>query len=183
MAIKGNLYVNGHVYEVLQCNYTFKQTLDASSSLPKSRPQGGQLEITIPSTDDDNIFLYNWMFRKLEMHSGIIKLCVYSRDNRPNFKTIIFLNAYCTELTDSFNSQDSKLMSTKITLSARAINIGNGALFYNEWGDLGDDLTDYKNMKEQMPEKIKELKKKYDAFKQENLPDPSISTLLSFNPF
>lgn len=48
------------------------------------------------------------------------------------------MNAYCVRLKDVFNDHDSKLMYTKVTISAEAIRIGSldSAMIINEWGGV-----------------------------------------------
>ena len=89
----------------------------------------------MPSTSDDDLFFYKWMFNKTEVKSGIFRFVVYSKSNKRSFKTVEFLNAYCISLKDYFNDNDSKLMYTTVTISAEIIRIGmlDSAMFTNEW--------------------------------------------------
>ena len=134
MALHGSLKIGGRTYGVVECRYKFAQTID-STGKPTARPQGGEITIVIPSTNDDDMFFYNWMFHKSEVKAGILRFCLYSTDNKRSYKTISFANAYCIGLEDYFNDHDSKLMYTTITLSAQIIRVGgvNSSTFINAW--------------------------------------------------
>lgn len=135
MAIQAKLSVDGgSIYNVVECEYNFHQSIDDTGK-PVSRPQGGTITFTIPSTSDDDLFFYRWMLNKTEVQSGTITFTVFSNDNKPYFKTVQFKNAYCIELKDFFNRSDSNLMYTIVTISAQIINIGriDQAVFNNEW--------------------------------------------------
>lgn len=134
MALQGKLEVGGQKYGVVECEYDFRQSVDDTGK-PVSRPQGGQITFVMPSTSDDDLFFYKWMFNKTEVKSGLFQFVVYSSNNRRSFKTVSFVNAYCISLKDYFNDNDSKLMYTTVTLSAEIIRIGSAdsAIFTNEW--------------------------------------------------
>lgn len=134
MALQGQVTIGGRTYGVVECAYDFSQSLDDTGK-PTSRPKGGTITFVIPSTSDDDLFFYNWMFNKTQVYNGIFKFCVYTTRNKQSYKTVFFTNAYCVSLKDYFNDNDSKLMYTTITISAEIIRIGtlNSATFTNEW--------------------------------------------------
>lgn len=134
MALHGSLKIGGRTYGVVECEYTFDQKIDETGK-PTSRPKGGEITIVIPSTNDDDMFFYNWMFHKSELKAGILRFCLYSNDNKRSYKTISFANAYCIYLRDYFNDHDEKLMYTTIKISAQIIRVGgaNSATFTNAW--------------------------------------------------
>lgn len=134
MALHGSLKIGGRTYGVVECDYKFTQSIDDTGK-PTSRPRGGEIRIVIPSTNDDDMFFYNWMFHKSEAKAGILRFCLYSNDNKRSYKTVSFANAYCVELEDRFNDHDSKLMYTTIKISAQIIRIGaaNSSTFANAW--------------------------------------------------
>lgn len=134
MALQGKLKIGGRTYGVVECSYEFSQSIDETGK-PTSRPRGGTITFVIPSTSDDDLFFYNWMFNKTQVHNGTFKFCVYTTRNQQSYKTVYFSNAYCVNLRDYFNDSDSRLMYTTITISAELIRIGNlgGATLNNEW--------------------------------------------------
>lgn len=152
MALHGSLKIGGRTYGVVECDYSFSQSVDETGK-PTARPKGGQIHITIPTTFDDDMFFYNWMFHKSEVKAGILRFCLYSNENKRSYKTVSFANAYCVGLTDTFNDHDAKLMYTKITIHAQVIRIGaaNSSTFVNQWtndpvemiaGNLGEYVKD-----------------------------------------
>lgn len=123
MALQGSLTIGEKTYGVVECAYEFHQSIDETGK-PVTRPQGGTITFVMPSTSDEDLFFYKWMFNKTEVQSGSFKFIVYSNDNKQSFKTVEFKNAYCVELKDYFNDNDSKLMYTTITISAQEIRFG-----------------------------------------------------------
>lgn len=134
MALQGSLKIGGKQYGVVECSYEFNQSVDDTGK-PVSRPKGGTITFVTPSTSDEDVFFYKWMFNKTEVKAGIFRFCVYSQDNKRSFKSVEFANAYCIGLRDYFNDNDSKLMYTTVTISAEIIRIGtiDSATFNNEW--------------------------------------------------
>lgn len=123
MALQGNLTIGEKTYGVVECTYEFHQSIDETGK-PVSRPQGGSITFVMPSTSDEDLFFYKWMFNKTEVQSGFFKFVVYSNNNKQSFKTLEFKNAYCIELKDYFNDNDSKLMYTTVTISAQELRFG-----------------------------------------------------------
>ena len=134
MALQGELKIGGQSYGVVECAYEFNQSVDDTGK-PVTRPKGGQITFVMPSTSDDDLFFYKWMFNKTEVKSGSFRFVVYSKGNIRNYKTVEFVNAYCISLKDYFNDNDSKLMYTTVTISAEIIRVGklDSAIFTNEW--------------------------------------------------
>lgn len=141
MALHGSLKIGGRTYGVVECEYEFRQAVDETGK-PTARPSGGQIRIVIPSTNDDDMFFYNWMFHKSEAKAGILRFCLYSNENKRSYKTVSFANAYCIQLRDYFNDHDSKLMYTTITISAQIIRIGgtNSSTFANAWNNKPTEM-------------------------------------------
>ena len=98
--------------------------------------------MVIPSTNDDDMFFYNWMFHKSEVKAGIIRFRLYSNENKISYKTISFAKAYCIQLRDYFNDHDEKLMYTTIKISAQVIRVGaaNSSTFVNAWTNTPADM-------------------------------------------
>lgn len=135
MALQGKLHIlGGKEYGVVECAYEFHQSVDDTGK-PISRTQGGTITFVTPATSDEDVFFYKWMFNKTQVQSGYFKFIVYANDNKQSYKTLEFTNAYCIDLKDYFNDNDSKLMYTTVTISAQIISIGtlDTAIFTNEW--------------------------------------------------
>ena len=130
----GKIEVGGKKYGIVECKYRFYQACD-STGKPSTRPRGGAITFVMPALSDDNVFFYKWMFSKTQVYSGVLKFVVYSQKNKRSYKTVNFKNAYCTELEDYFNDHDSRLMHTRVTISAEIITVGSNdtAEFSNDW--------------------------------------------------
>ena len=141
MALHGSLKIGGRTYGVVECEYQFTQAGDETGK-PTSRPSGGTITMVIPSTNDDDMCFYNWMFHKSEVKAGIIRFRLYSNENKISYKTISFANAYCIQLRDYFNDHDEKLMYTTIKISAQVIRVGaaNSSTFVNAWTNTPADM-------------------------------------------
>lgn len=125
MAIQAKLTIKGDSkeYNILECVYDFRQSIDDTGK-PTSRPEGGIITFVTPSTSDDDLFFYKWMFNKIETQSGVFRFTVYSDNNEAIYKTLEFVDAYCIEVKDYFNNTDSKLMYSTITISAKKLRFG-----------------------------------------------------------
>ena len=135
MAHQGSLTIKGgNTYNVVECAYEFHQAIDETGK-PVSRTQGGTITIVIPASSDEDTFFYKWMFNKTKVYDGTLKFAVYANGDKPSEKTVDFFNAYCIDLKDYFNNNDSKLMYSTITISAEKIRIGedDNVIFTNEW--------------------------------------------------
>ncbi len=135
MALQGELTIGGRKYGIVECAYEFSQSVDDTGK-PTSRTQGGQITFVMPATSDDDLFFYKWMFNKTEVKSGYFRFVVYSNNNNRSYKTLEFTNAFCINLKDYFNDNDSKLMYTTITIFSELIRIGSfgdSAVYTNEW--------------------------------------------------
>lgn len=135
MAHQGRLTIRGgNTYDVVECAYDFHQAIDETGK-PVTRTQGGTITFVIPASSDEDTFFYKWMFNKTKVYDGILKFVVYANSDKPSEKTVEFFNAYCIDLKDYFNNNDSKLMYSTITISAEKIRIGedDNVIFTNEW--------------------------------------------------
>lgn len=143
MALQGQININGRTYGIVECEYEFSQIVDDTGK-PTTRTKGGIITFVMPATCDDDQFFYKWMFDKTLVYSGSFKFCVFSNDNQKRYKTVEFTNAYCVGLKDNFNDKDSKLMYSKVTLSAEVIRVGTGfldsAFFSNSWASLASKI-------------------------------------------
>ena len=134
MPFHGTLKIGNRTFLIVDCKYKFSQAVDTTGK-PSSRPRGGAITFIMPSLSDDSMFFYRWMFSKTEVQSGYFKFMVYTTNNKKQYKTLQFENAYCTELEDHFNDNDSLLMRTTVTIVAEKITMGSNdtAEYDNEW--------------------------------------------------
>lgn len=121
-------------YELVECEYEFYQSLDESGK-PSSRPQSGLIKFVMPAQGDDDLFFYNWMFNRAEKHNGTIEMLLSTDDNKKKYLHLYFEDAYMVNMYQYFNNNNSLLVRTKVTLSARKFTFGNTkpADFENDW--------------------------------------------------
>ena len=118
----------GKKYELVECEYEFYQTLDESGK-PASRPQSGQIRFVMPAQGDDDLFFYNWMFNRADTHDGTIEMLLSTDDNQKKYLHLYFEDAYMVNMYQYFNNNNSMLVRTKVTLSARKFTFGGSANF------------------------------------------------------
>lgn len=122
----------GKKYELVECEYEFYQSLDESGK-PASRPQSGLIKFVMPAQDDNDLFFYNWMFNRADTHNGTIEMLLSTDDNKKNYLHLYFEDAYMVNMYQYFNNNNSLLVRTKVTLSARKFTFGQQGSFENDW--------------------------------------------------
>jgi len=133
MALEAKVIIGGNVYEALECKYEFSQSIDQAGK-PSTRPRGGHIHIIMKSTGDDDMLFQEWMFKRTEAKSGKIIFVISGEGNKRKIKTLHFTDAFCVNLSEHFNYNDSILMHMKVTLSAAVIKFGDsGTEFKNDW--------------------------------------------------
>lgn len=134
MALEGKLTIGNKVYDTLECEYEFSQTLDQTGK-PSARPRGGFITMIMKSAGDEDILFQDWMFKKSEAKSGKLEFVISGEGDKRVTKTIEFVDAFCVKLYEYFNYNNSILMYMKVTISASEIKFGQGGntKFKNEW--------------------------------------------------
>lgn len=128
MAFKAKLSVNGKEYDVVNCNYTFSQGT-GSDGRPTSDVRGGQLSISVLSSDDTS--LAEWMVSPTKTQDGEISFYKLD-DSEQVMKKLKFTKAYCVSHGESFTNSGNTGMVESIVLSAQKLEVGN-AEHENEW--------------------------------------------------
>lgn len=119
-------------YDLVECEYEFFQSIDESGK-PSSRTQSGLIKFVMPAQGDDDPFFYNWMFSRAEKHSGTIEMLLSTDEGKQKYLHLYFEDAYMVNMYQYFNNNNSLLVRTKVTLSAKKITFGNSAVFVNDW--------------------------------------------------
>jgi type VI protein secretion system component Hcp len=127
MSFKSVLQIDGEEVNVLNCHYSFTQSIDHNGK-PAARPIGGLVTVTLES--DGSTDLFEWMISNTKTKSG--KIIFYRRDALSKMKELAFEDAYCIEYHESFTSRGELPMEIQLTLSARQLKLG-GATFDNPW--------------------------------------------------
>ncbi|MCE5347241.1 MAG: hypothetical protein LLG13_13275 [Bacteroidales bacterium] len=137
MVLSATLYINGHKNEkegirLISCDYHFSQAID-SKGLTTSRVQGGMINLSFASIDDNEII--QWMISEEADKDGKISF-VGDNSTKP-FKTLEFKDARLISYDENFSDQSH--MITSLTISARQIAV-SGVMHNNAW--LGYNTSD-----------------------------------------
>lgn len=131
MSFKGVLSLDEKLFNILRMDISFVQRVD-STGRPMANPEGGQISLTLESSEDSMIFL-PWMLSPTAVKSGVIRFT--KRDNASSLKTIEFTDAYCINYQESFIAQGSDPMVIHMVLTARQIKSGECELT-RDWYDM-----------------------------------------------
>ncbi|OWP73936.1 type VI secretion system tube protein TssD [Flavobacterium oreochromis] len=127
MSFKSKLSVAGKEYTVLNVNYGLFQETDATGR-PSTVTRGGKIELTIEGTADTSFF--EWMTNSFERKDGSVKF--FKRDSDAVLKELKFSEAYVVKFRENFDSTGVNPLTETFTISAKKIELGNGA-YENEW--------------------------------------------------
>jgi hypothetical protein len=127
MSFKAKISIDGTDYNVLHCNFSLHQEVDATGR-PSSITRGGNISVVIESTDSTALF--EWMCDNYMRKDGTITF--NKRDEDAKLKELKFTEAYLVAYEESFDHTGTGAMITSFTMSAREINMGNG-VHINEW--------------------------------------------------
>jgi hypothetical protein len=122
MAHKAILHVERKEYNLLDCNYEFRQEIGTNNQ-PSGFPKGGVVNFTIVTPCDDDLFFHDWMKSSIEHKDGKIVFTVVDMGLEAT-KTVHFKRAYCIGLSEYFYGQTDLQMTTKITISITDIAFG-----------------------------------------------------------
>ena len=130
MAHKATLKIEGNKnYDVMECEYEFIQPVKENGQ-PAGHPSCGLIHIVLAASDDNNLFLHDWMQNATKHKDGQVIFEV-TGDEKPLVKTLQFKRAYCIRLYEYFNGRIDSQMLTKITISAAEISFGeNGNIVF-----------------------------------------------------
>jgi len=129
MAFQGSLFIQGREYNVLECDYEFRQPID-NNYKPSAYPTGGLINFTLDAVNEEDSLFHEWMMSISEVKDGYFILPT-KKDTTEFKKKINFKYAHCIRLYEYFNNRSGEEMIMKITLSAAIINFGGRAEFYN----------------------------------------------------
>lgn len=127
MSFLAKMEIDGEVYNILNCTYTFSQPLD-NKGKPSGTPYGGQIIATIESNGKTD--LLHWMVSPDQHKNGSI--IYYKRNAMSRLQELKFEKAFCVKYTEDFHAEDDVPMQIKIVISAQKIIIGDME-FENRW--------------------------------------------------
>lgn len=113
-------------YELDNCSYNFHQSTD-NDGKPQTEVRGGAIHVTyggLPQND-----MIEWMLGSRKFQNGAIVIC---NDNDEPLEKVLFEQATCIGMEISYSQQGTSYITTKFTLQARKMQVGNTPL-ENRW--------------------------------------------------
>ncbi len=127
MSFFSQLEIDEKVYNVLDCDYSFHQSIDKNNK-PSSTPRGGQITVLIEARGVANFL--KWITEHTHTKDG--KITFYRRDQVARMFHLSFSKAFCTDYIEYFNHHSDEPMQIKMTISAKEITAEN-TVFENKW--------------------------------------------------
>ena len=127
MSFLAQLEIDEEVYNILDCNYSFNQSIDANNK-PSSISRGGQIILLIEARGVVNFL--DWMTQYRSPKNG--KITFFRRDQMVRMFQLSFTKAFCIDYTEHFHHHSDEPMQIKMTISAKAIK-AEKAIFENRW--------------------------------------------------
>jgi hypothetical protein len=115
------------IREILSFEYSFTRSVDRDNQ-PSGPPRGGQITVTVKSSNTGNCELHRWMSLG-KSYSGKIEIFIPGTTKK--MKDIIFKDGFCIGYTEKWD-ESSATHTEKITIACRVIEHG-GAKLTNEW--------------------------------------------------
>ena len=114
-------------YEILDCNFSFEQGVDDRGKAT-TRVHGGTIYVSISQLPPQPVI--EWALDSRKYNSGMIVML--SAENIPVEK-ILFQNTACVGMDLNYTQKGDSYATTKLTLQAETVIVGNGIDFTNEW--------------------------------------------------
>ena len=127
MALKGKMKIEGvnELFTVLECEYNLSQHVNPNNGLPESGLKASQLLVTIVSPSKGRP-LYEWMMDEFHYLNGVIRLVTNVNSHRSAYRHVWFENGKCVGLYEYFNSQNSAMMTTRLTIQPAKMGFIDG---------------------------------------------------------
>jgi len=131
MALTAILEFGNKKFDVKELDYEISLPYN-NSRKPSAVPQGGDISFTILSPKRDTLVFHDWLLNyKYNAMSGKFILPL-THNTEYMEKVLIFKNAYCVRIHESYNSRNPSQMYIRITISAGTIDFGGGLEFTNK---------------------------------------------------
>ncbi|MGB4843307.1 MAG: type VI secretion system tube protein TssD [Ferruginibacter sp.] len=135
MSFQAKLILDDNEYNVLTVEYAITQPVD-SNNRPNGRVRGGIIDLTVES--GANFELIQWVAEHSMVRNG--KIDFYRRDSTSVVKSVEFTDAFCIYLKEIFISEGAHPMVTKVTLTARELNIQSSTIL-NTWAGMHSESS------------------------------------------
>ena len=130
MALTATLEIENKKFDVKELDYEISLPYN-NSRKPSAVPQGGDISFTILSPKKNTLLFHNWLLKSsYNALSGKFILPI-THNTEYMEKVLIFENAYCVRIHESYSSSNPSQMYMRITITAGIIDFGGGAVFSN----------------------------------------------------
>ena len=127
MAFRAKLQFEGKDYDVLDCNYSFRRDVDAKGR-PSSNVYGGNVYVTVESTDDTKIIAQ--MVNQFKPNSGTVTF--NKGDEEAKLKEVKWENGYIIKYNEELDVVGREPMQISFVVSAEKITV-EGAEVDHKW--------------------------------------------------
>jgi hypothetical protein len=127
MAFRAKLQFEGKEYDVLDCNYSFRRDVDLKGR-PSSNVYGGNIYVTVESTDDTKIIAQ--MVNQFKPNSGTVTF--NKGDEEAKMKELKWQNGYIINYNEALDVADKEPMQISFVVSAEKITV-EGAEVDHKW--------------------------------------------------
>jgi hypothetical protein len=127
MAFRAKLQFEGKEYDVLDCNYSFRRDVDLKGR-PSSNVYGGNIYVTVESTDDTNIIAQ--MVNQFKPNTGTVTF--NKGEEEAKMKELKWENGYIIKYNESLDVTGREPMQISIVVSAEKISV-EGAEVDHKW--------------------------------------------------
>jgi len=127
MAFRAKLQFEGKDYDVLDCNYSFRRDVDAKGR-PSSNVYGGNVYVTVESTDDTKIIAQ--MVNQFKPNSGTVTF--NKGDEEAKLKELKWENGYIIKYNEELDVVGREPMQISFVVSAEKITV-EGAEVDHKW--------------------------------------------------
>ncbi|MDR2147762.1 MAG: type VI secretion system needle protein Hcp [Tannerella sp.] len=127
MAFRAKLQFEGKEYDVLDCNYSFRRDVDAKGR-PSSNVYGGNVYVTVESTDDTKIIAQ--MVNQFKPNTGTVTF--NKGDEEAKMKEVKWENGYVIKYNEELDVVGKEPMQISFTVSAEKISV-EGAEVDHKW--------------------------------------------------
>jgi hypothetical protein len=127
MAFRAKLQFEGKEYDVLDCNYSFRRDVDLKGR-PSSSVYGGNIYVTVESTDDTKIIAQ--MVNQFKPNSGTVTF--NKGDEEAKMKEVKWTNGYIINYNESLDIASREPMQISFVVSAEKISV-EGAEVDHKW--------------------------------------------------
>lgn len=122
------LELDGEIYTVLECDYSFQKKRDKTSK-PTGETSGGEINLSIESNGKTDFA--DWILSQDRTKKG--NIIFYRRDGMSKLYDIEFDKAYCLDFKETFNSTDSSPMKIDFTMVARTLKFNSKSVYEKNW--------------------------------------------------